>query len=240
MSTSCSAPRALRNCAPSAPWSGASVRPLNFTVRRPLMMPCRLVLASWVSTLLSRCRAALRRGYETTSLPHARISLSKLKRCLADMPARSPEALLVPLRSLERKHSEWASQSLQLEANLVGHMAFRATTTSACLRTQEPRRLRTNADGVLARLPPNVALGGVRSCSACLQTRVRCATSAMGVNRMNQRLQTHGQSRGGRGRLTIVGGVRDVPLWSGASGAKKLCALGAKDWRFCAAPQLHR
>jgi hypothetical protein len=30
---SCLAPRALRNCAPSAPW-GASVRPLNFTVRR--------------------------------------------------------------------------------------------------------------------------------------------------------------------------------------------------------------
>jgi hypothetical protein len=27
------APRALRNCAPSALW-GASVRPLNFTVRR--------------------------------------------------------------------------------------------------------------------------------------------------------------------------------------------------------------
>jgi hypothetical protein len=25
-----------------------------------------------------------------------------------------------------------------------------------------------------------------------------------------------------------------------ASGAKKLCALGAKGWRFCAAPQLHR
>jgi hypothetical protein len=24
----------------------------------------------------------------------------------------------------------------------------------------------------------------------------------------------------------------------GASGAKKLCALGAKGWRFCAAPQL--
>jgi hypothetical protein len=29
----CLAPRALRNCAPSAPW-GASVRPLNFTVRQ--------------------------------------------------------------------------------------------------------------------------------------------------------------------------------------------------------------
>ena len=29
----CFAPRALRNCAPSAP-AGASVRPLNFTVRR--------------------------------------------------------------------------------------------------------------------------------------------------------------------------------------------------------------
>jgi len=27
-------PRALRNCAPSAPRAGASVRPLNFTVRR--------------------------------------------------------------------------------------------------------------------------------------------------------------------------------------------------------------
>ncbi len=26
----------------------------------------------------------------------------------------------------------------------------------------------------------------------------------------------------------------------GASGAKRLCALGAKGWRFCAAPQLHR
>ena len=25
-----------------------------------------------------------------------------------------------------------------------------------------------------------------------------------------------------------------------ASGAKKLCALGANGWRFCAAPQLHR
>jgi hypothetical protein len=31
----CLAPRALRNCAPSAPW-GASARPLNFTVRRPM------------------------------------------------------------------------------------------------------------------------------------------------------------------------------------------------------------
>ena len=36
------APRALRNCAPSAPWAGASVRPLNFTVRR-LMQPQRVV-----------------------------------------------------------------------------------------------------------------------------------------------------------------------------------------------------
>jgi hypothetical protein len=26
----------------------------------------------------------------------------------------------------------------------------------------------------------------------------------------------------------------------GASGAKKLCALGAMGWRFCAAPQLLR
>jgi hypothetical protein len=26
----------------------------------------------------------------------------------------------------------------------------------------------------------------------------------------------------------------------GALGAEKLCALGAKGWRFCAAPQLHR
>jgi hypothetical protein len=26
----------------------------------------------------------------------------------------------------------------------------------------------------------------------------------------------------------------------GASGAEKLCALGAKGWRFYAAPQLHR
>jgi hypothetical protein len=26
----------------------------------------------------------------------------------------------------------------------------------------------------------------------------------------------------------------------GISGAEKLCALGAKGWRFCAAPQLHR
>jgi len=26
----------------------------------------------------------------------------------------------------------------------------------------------------------------------------------------------------------------------GASGAEKLCALGAEGWRFCAAPQLHR
>jgi hypothetical protein len=26
----------------------------------------------------------------------------------------------------------------------------------------------------------------------------------------------------------------------GASGAEKLCALGAKGRRFCAAPQLHR
>jgi hypothetical protein len=26
----------------------------------------------------------------------------------------------------------------------------------------------------------------------------------------------------------------------GASGAEKLCALGAKGGRFCAAPQLHR
>jgi len=25
-----------------------------------------------------------------------------------------------------------------------------------------------------------------------------------------------------------------------ASGAEKLCALGAKGWRTCAAPQLHR
>jgi hypothetical protein len=25
-----------------------------------------------------------------------------------------------------------------------------------------------------------------------------------------------------------------------ASGAEKLCVLGAKGWRFCAAPQLHR
>jgi hypothetical protein len=29
-------------------------------------------------------------------------------------------------------------------------------------------------------------------------------------------------------------------LWLDASGAEKLCALGAKGWRFCAAPQLHR
>jgi len=29
-------------------------------------------------------------------------------------------------------------------------------------------------------------------------------------------------------------------LWLGASGAGKLCTLGAKGWRFCAAPQLHR
>ena len=29
-------------------------------------------------------------------------------------------------------------------------------------------------------------------------------------------------------------------FWVGASGAWKLCALGAKGWRFCAAPQLHR
>jgi len=32
------APRALRNCAPSAPW-GASARPLNFTVRAPRVPP---------------------------------------------------------------------------------------------------------------------------------------------------------------------------------------------------------
>jgi hypothetical protein len=29
-------------------------------------------------------------------------------------------------------------------------------------------------------------------------------------------------------------------FWLGASGAEKLCALGAKGWHFCAAPQLHR
>jgi hypothetical protein len=29
-------------------------------------------------------------------------------------------------------------------------------------------------------------------------------------------------------------------FWVGASGAERLCALGAKGWRFCAAPQLHR
>ena len=29
-------------------------------------------------------------------------------------------------------------------------------------------------------------------------------------------------------------------LWVGASGAKKLCALGAKGPRFHATPQLHR
>ena len=29
-------------------------------------------------------------------------------------------------------------------------------------------------------------------------------------------------------------------LWLVASGAEKLCALGAKGWRLCAAPQLHR
>jgi hypothetical protein len=29
-------------------------------------------------------------------------------------------------------------------------------------------------------------------------------------------------------------------LLLGASGVKKLCALGAKGWGFCAAPQLHR
>ena len=29
-------------------------------------------------------------------------------------------------------------------------------------------------------------------------------------------------------------------FWAGASGAEKLCALGAMTWRFCAAPQLHR
>jgi hypothetical protein len=29
-------------------------------------------------------------------------------------------------------------------------------------------------------------------------------------------------------------------FWVVASGAKKLCALGAKGRRFCAAPQLHR
>src|SRR5579863_7549717 len=33
------APRALRNCAPSAPRAGASVRPLNFTVRCRVSMP---------------------------------------------------------------------------------------------------------------------------------------------------------------------------------------------------------
>jgi hypothetical protein len=29
-------------------------------------------------------------------------------------------------------------------------------------------------------------------------------------------------------------------FWLGASGAKKLCALGARGQGFCAAPQLHR
>ena len=29
-------------------------------------------------------------------------------------------------------------------------------------------------------------------------------------------------------------------FWLGASRAEKLCALGAKDRGFCAAPQLHR
>jgi len=29
-------------------------------------------------------------------------------------------------------------------------------------------------------------------------------------------------------------------FWLGASGAEKLCALGAKGWGFGAAPQLHR
>jgi hypothetical protein len=29
-------------------------------------------------------------------------------------------------------------------------------------------------------------------------------------------------------------------FWIVASGAEGLCALGAKGWGFCAAPQLHR
>jgi hypothetical protein len=31
-----------------------------------------------------------------------------------------------------------------------------------------------------------------------------------------------------------------MSFWPGASGAEKLRALGAKGWRFCAAPQVHR
>jgi hypothetical protein len=29
-------------------------------------------------------------------------------------------------------------------------------------------------------------------------------------------------------------------LWLSASGAERVCTLGAKGWRFCAAPQLIR
>jgi hypothetical protein len=48
----CLAPRALRNCAPSGRRAGASVRPLNFTVRR-LMHPVYMGLwvVTWVASI---------------------------------------------------------------------------------------------------------------------------------------------------------------------------------------------
>ena len=67
------APRAPRNCAPSAPWAGASVRPLNFTVRHP---PMKAALPPfWRTKPLPQRYEAL--GFQAT---YNDLEVAKLKR----------------------------------------------------------------------------------------------------------------------------------------------------------------
>jgi hypothetical protein len=46
------APRALRDCAPSVLWAGASGRPLNFTVRRHCMSPKHIRLTGSLAAIV--------------------------------------------------------------------------------------------------------------------------------------------------------------------------------------------
>jgi hypothetical protein len=133
------------------------VRPLNFTVRRPLMMPCRLVwpLGLYLAFALQGCATPRVRDDVTAARQDL---LLKLKRCLADVPARSPEGFWSPCARLNVSTLNGVTIA-QLEANLGPHGVSSYDYVSVPKDPSAPPPP-YECRWAFYRLPPNVALGG--------------------------------------------------------------------------------
>ena len=115
------APRALRDCAPSAPW-GASARPLNFTVRQPCAERTderQLLPLRWCRRFAQRhCRGVL---CPRQSVPHLRRNAGARRCCSVLVPQPAVRATCnAPTRCSEHSLDSADTRPLRTEPWAVG------------------------------------------------------------------------------------------------------------------------